>query len=211
MSEREDFCDPGHSGPFVPSSMVVTGGGAGMEKASIKPVKQKVWAYICKMRGGRCTSLPRLPAGEIIISALGSFLGIGLVGILSELYDNKLLLPSFGASAVLLYGACHVPMAQPRHVIGGHLLSACAGVTVYQIFGNGWWALALGVTLAIVAMAVTNTLHPPGGATAFVAVYSGQDYGFILSPVGIGAFCLIAIALLVNNLSQGRRYPSYWY
>lgn len=168
-------------------------------------------AYLCKMRGCRCQNLTKANIGEVCISALGSFLGLGLVGLLSELYKLPLLLPSFGASAVLLYAACHVPMAQPRNVIGGHLVSAFVGVLVYQVFGNEWWVVALGVTLAITTMVLTHTLHPPGGATAFVAVYNGQGLGFIISPVGIGAICLVLIALMVNNLSKQRKYPDYWF
>lgn len=175
------------------------------------PASQWFSAYLCKMRGCRCQNLPKISIGEVLISALGSLLGLGLVGLLSELYQLPLLLPSFGASAVLLYAACHVPMAQPRNVIGGHLVSALAGVLVYQFFGDGWWALALGVTLAVTAMVLTHTLHPPGGATAFVAVYNGQDFNFILLPVGIGALCLVFIAIIVNNLSKNRKYPDYWY
>ena len=167
--------------------------------------------YLCKMKGGRCQSLPEISMSGILISALGSFAGIGLVAILADYYSAPLLVPSLGASAVLLYAACHVPMAQPRNVIGGHLISAVSGVFVYQTLGGAWWSLALGVTLAITLMTVTHTLHPPGGATAFVAVYTGQNYGFILAPVGLGAICLILIAILVNNLSNSRKYPDYWF
>ncbi|WP_027364217.1 HPP family protein [Desulfotruncus alcoholivorax] len=171
----------------------------------------KIANYLCKMKGGKCDSLPGMSMSGLLITALGSFCGIGLVAMLSQFYQLPLLLPSFGASAVLLYAACHVPMAQPRNVIGGHIVSALMGVVVYQLFGGAWWSIALGVTMAIVAMTVTYTLHPPGGATAFVAVYSGQNFSFILSPVGIGAVCLIIIALIVNNLSSERKYPDYWY
>lgn len=170
-----------------------------------------VKAYLCKMKAGRCADLPRLTPLVLLVSAAGSFAGIGLVALLSAYYQLPLLLPSFGATAVLLYAACHVPMAQPRNVVGGHLVSAIMGVTVYQLFGNPWWAIALGVTLAILVMTVTYTLHPPGGATAFVAVYTGQDFGFIFSPVGLGAVCLVLIALVINNLSREHKYPHYWF
>jgi len=173
--------------------------------------ESKVKTYLCKMKGGKCTTASGVSTHGLLITSLGSFIGIGLVALLSSYYQLPLLLPSFGATAVLLYAACHVPMAQPRNVVGGHIISALAGVTVYQLFGGLWWTLALGVTLAIISMAVTNTLHPPGGATAFVAVYTGQDFGFVLSPVGLGAVCLILVALLVNNLSHRCRYPQYWF
>lgn len=106
-----------------------------MEKVNHKLINQGLLAYIAKMRGCDRLSPSKLCVEEILVSAIGSFLGIGLVGLLSELYAMPLLLPSFGASAVLLYAACHVPMAQPRNVVGGHLLSALVGVSVYQALG----------------------------------------------------------------------------
>lgn len=167
--------------------------------------------YLCKMKAGRCTELPRLTPRALLVATAGSFAGVGLVAFLAAHYKLPLLLPSFGATAVLLYAACHVPMAQPRNVVGGHLVSAVTGVAVYHLFGNAWWAIALGVALAILAMTVTYTLHPPGGATAFLAVYTARDFGFVLSPVGLGAVCLVLIALVINNLSREHKYPHYWY
>lgn len=173
--------------------------------------EQLVKTYLCKMKGGRCQELPCVSWPNLLVTAAGSLMGIGLVGFLSDHYSLPLLFPSFGASAVLLYAACHVPMAQPRNVIGGHIISALAGVATYYFLGGAWWSIALGVTLAILAMTVTRTLHPPGGATAFVAIYNGQGPGFIISPVGVGVICLVVIAVLINNLSSQRRYPDYWF
>ena len=44
----------------------------------------------------------------------------------------------------------------------------------YQLFGSTLWlAASLAVSFAIVIMLVTKTLHPPGGATALIAVIGG--------------------------------------
>jgi len=171
-----------------------------------------VWlrGYLCKMKGGRCKDLPRLTWSGLLVTAVGSLAGLGLVCLLSSYYQLPLLLPSLGASAVLLYAACHVQMAQPRNVLGGHLISAFVGVSAYQLFGGQWWVIAVGVTTAILAMTVTRTLHAPGGATAFVAIYNGQGFDFIIAPVGMGVVCLLVIALLINNLASQRKYPDYW-
>jgi len=168
-------------------------------------------AYLCKMKGGRCDSVPKISLPCILVTAMGSFAGLGLVAALADYYGLPLLLPSFGASAALLYAACHLPMAQPRNVLGGHVISAFIGVSVYRMFGNAWWVIPLGVTLAIIVMTITYTLHPPGGATAFLAIYTGQDFSFVVSPVGLGILCLLIIALLINNISSQRKYPNYWY
>jgi CBS-domain-containing membrane protein len=167
--------------------------------------------YLCKMKGECSCGTNPICLNQIVTMAFGSLLGVGFIAFLSEYNDIDLLLPSFGATAVLVYAACHVPMAQPRNVIGGHFVSALVGVLVYYFLGSQWWSVAFGVTLAIVTMMVTNTLHPPGGATAFVAVYTQQGFGFIFCPVLVGAIALVVIAVLVNNLSNKCKYPKYWF
>jgi CBS-domain-containing membrane protein len=175
--------------------------------------------YLAKMKGST-KSPPGVGAGELLWSWIGSVLGIGVCGWLSSHYfeprDLSLLIGSFGASAVLVYGAIKSPLAQPRNLIGGHVISGLVGVACWQVFGATLWiAAALAVSLAIVAMLATKTLHPPGGATALIAVIGGDKvhalgflYAFI--PAGAGAVVLLLVALLVNNLSRNRKYPEYW-
>ncbi|RZD16009.1 MAG: HPP family protein [Candidatus Acididesulfobacter guangdongensis] len=128
-----------------------------------------------------------------------------------------LVIGSFGASAVLIYAAIKSPLAQPRNLIGGHVLSALVGVACYKFFGEDIiLASALAVSLAIMVMLATKTLHPPGGATALIAVIGGRAIyrlGFLyaLIPIGLGAVILLIIALLVNNLAGNRKYPEYWF
>ena len=106
--------------------------------------------------------------------------------------------------------------AQPRNLVGGHILSVLAGVLCFQIFGKVIWvAAALAVSVSIALMLATKTLHPPGGATALIAVIGSEqihNLGFLYAfvPAGLGAFILLIVALLVNNLSKNRKYPEYW-
>jgi len=175
--------------------------------------------YLAKMKGST-KSPPGVGAGELLWSWIGSVLGIGACGWLSSHYfeprDLSLLIGSFGASAVLVYGAIKSPLAQPRNLIGGHVISGLVGVACWQVFGATLWiAAALAVSLAIVAMLATKTLHPPGGATALIAVIGGDKVhalGFLYAiiPAGAGALVLLIVALLVNNLNRNRKYPEYW-
>ena len=118
---------------------------------------------------------------------------------------------------MLVFGAPHAPFAQPRNVTGGHMVSALAGVFVQQTLGwEPWLAAALAVALAVSLMHITATLHPPGGATALLAVIGGKEihdlgYLFILYPVGISAVALVITGIAYNNLSRSRRYPIYWW
>lgn len=176
--------------------------------------------YWKKMRGtGK--SPPRVGAEEIIWSWVGSFSGISLVGWLHfHLFapmDMAMIIGSFGASAVLIYGAISSPLAQPRNLVGGHFVSALVGVSVYQVFGGTpWLAAALAVSLAIVVMHLTKMLHPPGGATALIAVIGSDSLhslGFLyaLLPATTGALLMLAVSLLVNNIPKNRRYPIFWW
>ncbi|AXE18273.1 HPP family protein [Runella rosea] len=150
-------------------------------------------------------------------SFVGAFLGVGLIAFLQSALsetDNLFLIGSFGASAVLIFGAIQSPLAQPRNLVGGHLISALLGVTIYQIFPNIIWLTApLAVGLSIISMQITKTLHPPGGATALIAVIGSEKikdlgYWFVLTPVASGVFILLAVALVFNNLTPNRKYPT---
>lgn len=177
-------------------------------------------AYFAKMRGGGQRP-PGVGLAEIGWSWVASLVGISLCSYLSSRYfepqDLTLLLGSFGASAVLLYAAISSPMAQPRNLVVGHMLSGLIGVLSYQLWGETpWLAAGLGVSGAIAAMLVTRTMHPPGGATALLAIIGGPKvhalgYLYVLVPSGVGACVLLVVALVVNNLAHHRRYPEYWW
>ena len=173
-----------------------------------------------KMRGNG-QSPPGVSLAEVGWSWLGSCVGIAAVAILHyQVLDQRgliMLIGSFGASAVLLYGAVRSPLAQPRNLLGGHILSALIGVSAGMWLGAyPWLAAALAVSVAIALMHLTRTLHPPGGATALIAVMGGGSidhlgYWFVLVPVASGAVVMLIVALLVNNLAPNRKYPDFWW
>jgi CBS-domain-containing membrane protein len=151
-------------------------------------------------------------------SFIGAFCGIGLIAFLQGYQltkeENIFLIGSFGASSVLVYGAIQSPLAQPRNLVGGHLVSALIGVTVYQFLPDILWLTApLAVALAIVLMQITKTLHPPGGATALIAVIGSEKikalgYWYVVSPVLTGCLILLFTALIFNNMTKNRKYPT---
>ncbi|MBI4288976.1 MAG: HPP family protein [Chloroflexi bacterium] len=175
---------------------------------------------LSKMNGG-AKSPPRVGLSEIFWSCIGGFLGVGAVAFINYSIlggtDMVMIIGSFGASAVLIYGAIKSPLAQPRNLIGGHLLSAIIGVAAYQLLqGHIPLSAAVAVAMAIGVMELTKTLHPPGGATALIAVIGSPNihalgYLYVVIPVGLGAVIMLAIALIVNNIPRHRKYPEFWY
>jgi CBS-domain-containing membrane protein len=153
------------------------------------------------------------------ISAAGGMIGILAVLAVSHRllagHDAYLIVASMGASAVLLFAAPHGALSQPWALIGGHLVSAAAGVTAARWVGDPTLAAALGVALAIGLMYHLRCLHPPGGATALFAVLGGDaihalGYGYLLVPVLLNALTLLIVAVLFNFPFVWRRYPQAW-
>lgn len=150
-------------------------------------------------------------------SFMGAFLGIGIIAFLQSNFtdaDQLFLIGSFGASSVLIYGAIQSPLAQPRNLVGGHVISTLIGITIAKFLPDVIWLTApLAVALSIVVMQVTKTLHPPGGASALIAVIGSEKvkdlgYWFVLSPVLSGTLILLLVALIFNNVTSSRSYPS---
>ncbi|MDO6744935.1 HPP family protein [Tenacibaculum soleae] len=151
-------------------------------------------------------------------SFIGAFIGIGIIAFIQSFYlskvENIFLIGSFGATCVLIYGAIQSPLAQPRNLIGGHVLSAIIGVTIAKFLPDIIWLTApLAVSTSIVLMQYTKTLHPPGGATALIAIIGTEKiktlgYLYILSPVLSGTLILFVVALLINNITKYRSYPT---
>ncbi len=175
-----------------------------------------------RMKGGESRP-PRKPLSKIAWSWLGAFVGIYLVSILNQLLftdmsNHLFLVGSFGASAVLIYAVPQSDLSQPRNLIGGHIISALIGVSLYKFLQLDVAILAaLAVSISIVVMHFTLTLHPPGGATALIAVIGSKEvhelgYMFVIYPIASGALILLFVALVVNNLSGNskRHYPRYW-
>jgi len=159
-----------------------------------------------------------LSGAEKLRTTLGAFIAIMVIGVVSSqfLHGNglQILVTSMGASAVLLFAVPHSPLTQPWPLVGGHVISALIGVTCAIHVPDIWLAAALAVSLSILAMLLTHSLHPPGGAVALLPVLDHHEhvlalgYQFVVAPVLLNVLVILLTALLVNNLLPGRRYPS---
>lgn len=181
----------------------------------------KLRAFGRKLRGGldRRPKVPHLQ--DLFFSWLGAFVGIAVVSLLDRALWSAiqfpLLVASFGASAVLLYGVPESKLAQPWNVVGGQIISSVIGVCVRLALAHHvpWLANALGMSIALVAMQLTTTTHPPGGATALIACsapITAPWHGFqFCVTVSLGSVIMTFIAFITNNLCRDRSYPTYWF
>ncbi|PWW78056.1 hypothetical protein C7212DRAFT_183913 [Tuber magnatum] len=156
---------------------------------------------------------------------VGAFSGVAIVEtvFINWSYFIKkgcpMIVGSYGAAAVLLYGAVDSPLAQPRGAFFGQLLSATTGVAITKLFllsrhfdSLVWLVGALSCASASLVMTITKTVHPPAGATALLAAVDPgvRGIGWGLIPVVlVSSALMISVACIVDNFQ--RSYPRYWW
>ncbi len=162
-----------------------------------------------KMRGG-AQAPPRPSLRHIGISWLGGALAIAAAALATDMTGSPLVLGSFGATCVLVFGFPESPFSQPRNVIGGHFLASLIGLIFLTVFGAHWWSIALAAGTAIAAMQLTRTVHPPAGSNPVIVMLTAPGWSFLATPTLLGALILVLVAIAFNNTPKDREYPRYW-
>ncbi len=156
------------------------------------------------------------PLSDIFMSAAAAGIAILVLGwVLRYLPQAAYPLPmlfSIGASATLLFVAPHSPKSHPWALIGGNLVSALVGWGCAALIHDPVLAAGCAVGLAVLLMLILQCLHPPAASTALVLALSALPFHslgweWIIRFVAINSTLLLALALLINNLLPGRRYP----
>ncbi|ENS5608064.1 HPP family protein [Vibrio mimicus] len=138
-----------------------------------------------------------------IFAGVGAFLAIGLLTFLDSTLTNvALLMAPFGATAVLVFGVPGSPLAQPKNVIFGHLITAFVGIFFTQFIGVSPLSLALATGIAVSAMLLTKTTHPPAGANPLLIMLAGQSWTFLVTPVLLGAVLIVLVGKSMQVLHK---------
>jgi CBS-domain-containing membrane protein len=167
-------------------------------------------SFLSKLRGDAAALPPLPPVRQILLAWLGGFLAIACIASGGDLLSASLLLGSFGASCVLVFGFPDLPFSQPRNLLLGHLLSSLVGLLCLHLLGPGVCSLALAVGSAIALMMLTRSVHPPAGSNPVIIFLAQPGWGFLVFPTLAGALLLLLVALLYNNATRSGRYPQYW-
>ena len=168
-------------------------------------------SYFQKFKGIQIEKSPSVPLKSIMLTWFGSFLAIAAVALATNITHEPLVLGSFGASCVLLFGFPKSPFSQPKNVILGHFLSSLIGLIFYHYVGDAWWSLSLALATAISIMIMTQTAHPPAGSNPVIVFLTGANWEFLITPTLIGSIILVIVALFYLNLDKTKQYPSNWF
>ncbi|MBC3764766.1 HPP family protein [Neptunicella marina] len=165
-----------------------------------------------------CGFQSNVVTSEKLVATLGSLVAISLclcvTAFITDTTGTMAILPSMGASTVLLFAVPHGQLSTPWAVLAGNVFSAIVGVTCAQYIDNIYIAAPLAVAVAIFVMHLSHCLHPPGGATALAAVIGGTSvhqlgYWYVITPTLINCLILLSVAIAFNNLFSWRRYPQH--
>lgn len=147
----------------------------------------------------------------VMAGAAGAAMAIGLMELLAARSAIPLLFVPFATSIVLIMGSPDIDAAQPRALVGGHLVATLVGLLVVKIAGPGTAVAALAVGLAMVAMHLTRSFHPPAGIDPLVVVVNDMSWSFLLVPVAVGACLLATFAFAWHNVVRRGSWPRRWW
>lgn len=166
-----------------------------------------------RLKGGG--SLPPHPSFlQLLKGLIGGTFGILCLCLLGHYSGVPWLMAPFGATCVILFAAPMSPLAQPRNVIGGHLITASVGLVALYGLGDSYIVMSLAVGVAIMAMQLLRAVHPPAGANPIAIILAGKSVvglSFLFTPVLVGSVLLVVIASLVNNCGTKDGWPVYWH
>jgi CBS-domain-containing membrane protein len=144
------------------------------------------------------------------VAGLGGAIAIGVMELFSAVTNYPLAVIPFATSIVLVIGSPNAEPAQPRALIGGHVVSALVGLAVLKLTGPQAWAAAAAVGLSILAMYVTGTFHPPAGINPLLVVSGNLPWTFLLAPVLAGALLLTAFCYFWHRTVRRQSWPHRW-
>ena len=144
---------------------------------------------------------------DSLIASIGGFSCILLLSYLNNFENNYIwLIPSFGASMVLVMSVHKSDLAQPKNIFFGHVISGLSGYFVLSFIGSNIFCIGLGVGLAIFLMMITKTVHPPAGGNPIIVILGEQSLSFIYVTLALGSLIIIIFAIIYNKL-VGKDYP----
>jgi CBS-domain-containing membrane protein len=155
--------------------------------------------------------MERRESAKMLAGALGGALAIGAMELFAARSTVPLMAIPFATSIVTVMGSPEVGAAQPRALVGGHLVATVVGLAVLKLAGPQAWAAALAVGLSIVAMHLTRTFHPPAGIDPLVVVVNDMPWDFLLVPVAAGALLLALYAFFWHLVVRRYPWPERWW
>jgi CBS-domain-containing membrane protein len=165
---------------------------------------------IRKFIGGQQTPPVRSDLNKIIVSSVVVGLVIAGLTYLDREIGALLLLGTFGATTFIVFTYPDSPFAQPRNVLGAHIIGATMGLLCLQFIGPQWWSLGIAVGLTVALMKFLGVVHPPATSNSIVVFLTNPTWLFLVCPTIAGALIIVVLALFYHNMTRENNWPNYW-
>ena len=146
---------------------------------------------------------------KAVIAGFFSAVTIGVLTVLT--YKTTLglfIAASFGSSMVLLFGFPESPFAQPKNVFFGHLITALVGVVFAEYIDLPMYVnISMAVGAGVFFMIFCNVVHPPAGGNPIIVIVAGASYEYLINPIILGSFIMLASAIVINKFLLKKNYP----
>lgn len=153
---------------------------------------------------------PGPPRSAVASAAITTSVGLALLVALGALAHQSVLIPPLAATMAIVTATPDSPLAQPRHVIGGHMLSCLVCFAVLALGWHGPWAAAVACGIACALVLVLKAAHPPAMATAVMIMLTSPPAGRFVSLLAAGALLLVVVQMVSARLQRGV-YPTSWW
>lgn len=157
------------------------------------------------------SSAPPRPEWRVLLgltsTSVGALVAIVLLG---DAVHQALLIPPLAASVGLIASLPDQPLAQPRNVVGGHLVCCVVGTLVALVLGHGVLIAAIAGGLAVGATLALRVAHSPAAATAVIVAATPVPFVRFTLLLTLATVVLVALGVADARL-RGRAYPVYWW
>jgi len=185
------------------------------ERKKLVQHKYAIWSHKCK--GGNVRSAPPMAFQQALWTFVGVAIAHCVVSRLHEFIKDEskgqytLVLAPIGSITALQYALTAAPSAQPRNIILGQTLAITIGLLLTYLPSevDDWVRLSIAPAIAIPTMAFLGIPHPPAGATAIVFASGELDWIDLCIFIAALSFSIV-LAVVINNLSDLRQYPTNW-
>lgn len=148
----------------------------------------------------------RPDATTIAVGGAGVLLTALALGLLAT--PSSIFLAPFASTAAIKYAAPDSHMAQPRSVLGGHLIAVTVGIAAGLLLGGLLLGPALAAGVAMLIMVGARMLHPPAVAVAIIACQHPADPLQSFVAVTAAALVTTLCAVILYRVLHRQLYPS---
>jgi CBS-domain-containing membrane protein len=88
------------------------------------------------------------------------------------------------------------------------LITALVGVVFAEYIDLPMYVnISMAVGAGVFFMIFCNVVHPPAGGNPIIVIVAGASYEYLINPIILGSFIMLALAIVINKFLLKKNYP----